>query len=130
MRSWWKSYGTALLVLGSLDFVWLGFVAQDFYWREIGDLGASTVRLVPAALFYLMYPAGLVTLALFPKPPSLAVAIGRGAVMGAVSFALYDLTNMATLRHWGVTLAVVDVVYGTLASATAAGVAYRFVRRA
>ena len=58
MKVWLWGYGTALLVIGVLDALWLGFIARDFYKREIGALMADTVRLGPAAVFYFGYPAG------------------------------------------------------------------------
>ena len=54
------SYGVAFLVLGVLDGLWLMFVARDFYQREIGPLLLAEVRKLPALLFYLGYPMGLV----------------------------------------------------------------------
>ena len=33
-------------------------------------------------------------------------------VIGAVTFAVYDLTNHATLRDWSATMTVVDICWG------------------
>ena len=77
MSAVWVGYGAALLVMGVLDAVWLGFIARDLYRRELGDLMAANVRVVPAALFYLGYPAGLVALALQPLPESMSMAAWR-----------------------------------------------------
>lgn len=126
----WYGYGAALLVMGLLDAVWLGFVARDFYQGEIGDLMAAEVRKLPAALFYFGYPAGLVALALKPLPEGPSMAAWRGALLGLVAYGTYDLTNMATLRHWSVTLAMADMAWGTLASALAATAAFHAMRRA
>jgi uncharacterized membrane protein len=124
------AYGTALLVLTVLDGLWLGLVARDFYQREIGALMVSDVRKLPALLFYLGYPMGLVLLALTPRPDSLAQALMRGALMGLVAYGTYDLTNLATLKGWSARMAVVDTAWGMAVSAAAAAAVWWMAQRA
>ncbi len=119
MSRWWIGYGAATLVLGVLDALWLGLVARDFYRQEMGDLMADSVRLLPAAAFYLGYPVGLVTLALHPLPASASDALWRSALFGLMAYGVYDLTNLATMRQWSLELALVDMAWGALASALA-----------
>jgi uncharacterized membrane protein len=40
-------------------------------------------------------------------------ALVKGALFGFFAYATYDLTNLATLEGWPVTVSVVDVVWGT-----------------
>jgi uncharacterized membrane protein len=122
-------YGAALLVMGVLDAVWLGVIARDLYRREIGELMAAQVRLLPAALFYLGYPAGLVALALQPTPDSIWMAAWRSALFGLVAYGTYDLTNMATLRQWSATLTLADMAWGAFASALAGTAAFYAMQR-
>ena len=122
-------YGAALLVMGVLDALWLGVIARDLYRRELGELMAANVRVVPAALFYLAYPAGLVALALQPQPESMSMAAWRSALVGLVAYGTYDLTNMATLRHWSVTLTLADIAWGAFASALAGTAAFAAMQR-
>jgi uncharacterized membrane protein len=129
MSAWWFGYGAALVVIGVLDGVWLGLVARDFYRQEMGELMAPTVRALPAAVFYLAYPAGLVSLALQPLPPSASGALWRAALVGAVAYGTYDLTNLAVLRNASVKLALVDLAWGTLISAVAGTAAYFAMQR-
>ena len=119
------AYGVALVALGLLDGVWLGGVARDFYRREMGGLMAESVRLWPAALFYLLYPLGLVFFGLQPAPEGLSDALWRCALVGALAYGTYDLSNLATLRGWSARLCVVDIAWGMFASATAGGIAWR-----
>jgi uncharacterized membrane protein len=120
MNPWWMAYGAALLAVVLLDGAWLGFIARDLYAREMGELMASEVRKLPAALFYLGYPAGLVALALHPRPAELADAALRGALVGLVAYGTYDLTNRAVVRGFSMKLALVDLAWGTFVSAAAA----------
>ena len=123
------AYGAALLVMGVLDAAWLGFVAKDFYAERMAAHQADSIRLVPALLFYVAYPAGLVALALAPLPESMALAVLRAALVGLVAYGVYDLTNLATLRDWSLRLTLVDLAWGTFASAVAGAAAYAVLRR-
>jgi len=118
------AYGVALVAMAVLDGLWLGWLARDLYRREIGDLMAGAVRLGPAALFYGLYPLGLVYLALQPAPTAVLDAALRAAVVGLVAYGAYDLSNLATLRGWSVRLCLIDMAWGTGASALAGMLAH------
>lgn len=119
MKQTFLGYGAALLVVAALDALWLGLLARDFYRAELAGLMAEQVRLLPAAVFYLGYPAGLVALVLRPLPASLGAAAGRAALLGLVAYGVYDMTNLATLKGFGVMLALVDMAWGTFVTASA-----------
>ena len=54
------AYAAAAGVFLAADALWLGVVAKDPYRAQIGHLLAPQFRIGPAALFYLMYVAGVV----------------------------------------------------------------------
>ena len=77
----------------------------------------------PAAIvFYLIYAAGVVFFAVRPAVQSgnWSDALLRGAALGFLAYATYDLTNLATLRNWPVSVTLADLVWGTLLTAVAA----------
>lgn len=115
-----------VVAMGVFDFAWLGGVAKNLYKREMGDLMADPVRKLPAAIFYFAYPVGLVFLALGGAPATLADALLRSAVVGLLAYGTYDLTNLAVIRNFSTSLAVIDLLYGTVASAVAGALAWRF----
>ncbi|MEP7298805.1 MAG: DUF2177 family protein [Burkholderiales bacterium] len=121
------AYAVALVVMGALDTLWLGWLALDFYRRELGPLMTDSVRIVPAALYYLLYPIAIVALALTPRPATLRSAALRSAVLGAAAFGVYDLTNLSTLRGYSISMTIVDILWGTLATTLGGGAAYAFV---
>jgi len=121
------AWGVAFLVMGALDALWLGWLALDFYQREMGALMADSVRVVPALLYYLLYPVAVVFLALTPMPSTARMAALRSAVLGLAAFGVYDLTNLATLRGYTVTMTVVDMAWGALATAAGGSAAYHWV---
>jgi uncharacterized membrane protein len=112
---------TAVVFLG-LDAVWLSFSASLLYRPLLGGLLRDGFLLAPAALFYLIYTAGIVAFAVSPEFVSgrWAAAGLRGAFLGLFGYAVYDLTNQATLRNWPVAVTVADLAWGTLLTAVAA----------
>lgn len=122
-----SAYGVALLVLGVLDGVWLGWLAKDFYKRELAGLMAENVRVVPALLYYVLFPLAIVYLALNPVPAGLGEAVLRCAVLGVAAFGVFDLTNLALMRGYTVSMTVVDMAWGCFATAVSGGAAYALV---
>ena len=130
MTGFLRLYILVLPVMLVADGVWLGFVARGFYRRHLGPLMLDTFRLDVAALFYLVYAAGLVILAVQPglaRGSTLRAAL-LGGVLGLVAYSAYDLTNLATLRGFPARMVAVDLVWGTLMSAGVAGAAAALAR--
>ena len=120
------AYAVALAVVGVLDGLWLGWLAKSFYQEQLGALMTDSVRIVPAAIYYFGFPLAIVYLALVPAT-SLGEAVLRSAVLGLAAFGVYDMTNLATLRGYTVLMAVVDMAWGTFATALSGAAAYYFV---
>ena len=58
-----------------------------------------------------------------------STAIVAGAALGFVAYSTYDLTNQATLRGWPLTITLVDIAWGTIASGLAATISYLALSR-
>ena len=108
-----------------IDMLWLGFIANKLYQSQLGHLLGS-VNWTAAIIFYLVYIVGIIIFAVIPgiEAGSLQKAILWGALFGFFTYATYDMTNLATLRDWPVLVVVVDIIWGTVLSATVAGVSY------
>lgn len=130
MAKYLISYLTTALVFCLLDFVWLGFLAKDFYAAEIGPLLLARPRMGPAAAFYLLYVFGIISFAVLPALDTdrWQKALGYGALLGLVAYATYDLSNLATLKGWSMRLALVDIAWGTIATAGAATAGFWLTR--
>lgn len=109
-----------------IDMVWLGLIATGFYKSNLGHLMGSSVNWPVAIVFYLLFLVGLLIFAIAPAlaQKSLMHAIVFGALFGFFTYATYDLTNWATLKDWPPVVALVDMLWGTVLSATVAGVSY------
>ena len=122
--TWIVAAITAALVFGALDAVWLGWAGPNFYRPRLGDILADSFRVMPALVFYAAYIAAIVW---FAVRPGLSLGIGtaalNGALLGAICYATYDLTNQATMRTWSTTVTVADIAWGAFATAVAAAAA-------
>ena len=118
----------AAVVLVALDAVWLYLMGPRLYRPAIGHLMREDFALVPAALFYVLYLAGLVILVVLPAQGTVD-ALWRGALLGFVAYAAYDLTNQATLRDWPWTLTVADLAWGTFLTAMASVASHAAIAR-
>lgn len=101
-----------------MDLVWLGFIAKNLYREQIGFLMSDEIRWIPAIIFYALYLCGLVLFAILPalKEENLMLALFYGGMFGLISYATYDLTNLATLKGWPVKVVVYDLIWGTFIS--------------
>jgi uncharacterized membrane protein len=116
-------YGISVPVFFVIDMLWLGFVAKNFYQDKIGYL-LGDVQWVAAIIFYLVFLLGLTFFATYPAAVEgrVVTALMLGALFGFFTYATYDLTNLATVSDWPLSLTLVDMLWGTvLGGSVAAG---------
>lgn len=130
MIIWLFAYAGAALAMLVLDSLWLGFAAKRLYRPELGDMLMDGFRIAPAAIFYFLYVAGIVYLAVAPglAADKWTVALTRGMALGLIAYATYDLTNQATLKQWSTLVTVADMAWGTVLTGAAASAGF-FVAR-
>lgn len=125
------AYVSTAVVFFALDYVWLTRVAIGFYRQNIGELLLATPNFAPAGIFYLFYVIGLVYFAVMPAltASSVVTALLNGALLGLLAYGTYDMTNLATLKGWSLSVSLVDMAWGAVLSATAAAAGYLVVSR-
>jgi uncharacterized membrane protein len=123
------AYLLTLVTFLAIDAVWLGLIASGMYKRELGHLLAPNVRWGAAAVFYLLYVAGVMVLVVQPNlDATLGRAILLGAVFGLVAYATYDLTNLATLQRWPLNVTLIDLAWGAFLTAATAAAGWTYGR--
>lgn len=122
MSRYFVTYAATFVTMVLIDLLWLGVIAKPLYQQGIGHLMAEKPNLVAAAFFYLLYPVGIVMFAVAPDAVSASwiKTFTVGALLGLFAYATYDLTNLATLKGWPVSLALVDMAWGSLVTGVAA----------
>ena len=118
-----KHYLIALIVFSLIDVVWLVFISRKLYREKIGHLMADKVNVPAAVIFYLLFIAAMVFFVINPaaERQSVLYALGAGAFFGLVTYGTYDLTNLATLRNWPVSMTVIDLIWGSFVTASTCG---------
>ena len=118
-----KNYLIAIVIFTVIDLVWLVFISRKLYQEKLGHLMAPKVNFAAAAVFYLLFIAGMVFFVINPavEKQSVLYALGAGAFFGLITYATYDLTNLATLKDWPVSITIIDLIWGSfVTSATSA----------
>lgn len=108
-------YIIAFIIFLAIDAIWLGLVAPKFYKAQIGHLMSEKPNLIAALVFYLLFIVGVVYFVVAPgvEAQSITKILVAGALFGFMTYATYDLTNLATLRDWPIKVTIVDLIWGT-----------------
>jgi uncharacterized membrane protein len=112
------------------DAVVIPLVMRPLFKAALGDQMLDTLRLGPAALFYLVHIGGLAAIAgrsaLADGPNA---AFRDGAILGLTAYSCYEMTSWTIMRDWSATLVVVDTAWGATISGVAAWAGAQAVRR-
>lgn len=121
-----KLYLIALPIFLILDGIWLGLIAKTFYTKQIGSLFKTDINWTAALIFYLMFIAALILFVINPaiEKGSLTHALLFGALFGLITYATYDLTNLATLKDWPLTVTIVDLIWGSFVTAAVSSITF------
>lgn len=115
----YKLYGLVLVVTLAFDAAWLATMVPKFYRPKLSALFQVETHYVPAAIFYLLFAAGLTVFVLVPAITG-GYGLGKilllGALFGLVAYGTYDLTNHAAIAGWPLMLTVVDMAWGSAMS--------------
>ena len=119
-------YIAAFGVFFFIDLIWLVLMNSRFYKKELSELMAEKVKWFPAILFYLLFIVAVLVLVVLPAVDkgSWVTALLHGGLLGMVCYGTYDFTNLASIRDWPLKVTVVDIVWGTVLSATVATISY------
>jgi uncharacterized membrane protein len=123
---YFKLYLVLLAAFFTIDMLWLGLVAHSFYQQSLGFLLAPSPNWFVVAIFYLLFSVGVLFFVVVPglESNSLKVTILRAVLFGLITYATYDLTNLATIKDWPVLITVVDLVWGTFLSVSVSSVGF------
>lgn len=113
------------VAFAALDAIYLTVAGQKVY-RPTLDYALADKPALPAAIvFYLVYVLGVVLLAILPnKDAGFGKTALTGAMLGAMAYATYDLTNQATLKVWATRITLIDICWGTFLTAVGASAGY------
>jgi len=121
-----RNFVITFIVFFVIDLAWLGLIAKNLYAKHLGYIMAEKVNWTAAILFYILFIIGILYFAITPAT-SLGNVVLSGALFGLISYATYDLTNLATIKSWPVIITVIDLVWGTTLSTLTASISYLII---
>lgn len=118
------------VIMGILDFVWLGYIAKKIYYKAMGQLLLEKPNMTAALIFYVIYVVGIVVFVIKPALDNGSAwqALIYGASFGFVAYATYDLTNRSTMKGFPRKIVIIDMIWGTLLTATVTTSTFWIVR--
>lgn len=126
MAQFFKLYCIAFILFLVIDLIWLGLIAKNLYQNQIGTLLKTNTNWTAAIIFYLLFIGGLVFFAIQPSITSATLwkAMLYGALFGFMTYATYDLTNLATLEGWPIQITIIDLIWGSFLGASVSSLTY------
>ena len=114
MSSSLKLYVAMMAAFLVIDGLWLGLVARGFYRQHLGFLMAPKPNWSAALIFYALFIVGVLVFVVLPglRAGSASAVVSRALLFGLVTYATYDLTNLATVRDWPLIVTLVDMAWG------------------
>lgn len=113
-------YGLTAAIFLILDGLMLSFHLQPLFRRHLGPALLENIRLLPAALFYAAYIAGLVYLIALPAVKTGRAVLLPAAILGAMAYGTYEFTSYAIMKDWHPSMVATDLIWGTLLTASSA----------
>ena len=92
---------------------------------------APKANLLAALIFYLLFVVGLQYFVLNPAllNGNRVSVLLSGMFFGLVTYATYDLTNLATVKDWPVLITVIDLIWGSFVSGITALLSFLIIRQ-
>tara|TARA_A100001011_G_C14257481_1_gene820725 strand:- start:1138 stop:1518 length:381 start_codon:yes stop_codon:yes gene_type:complete len=109
------------------EIIVLSNIMQPLFYKHIGFLMNEKTNFSVAAIFYLVYVAGVYWFATRAgiKSESFLVAIFSGAFLGLLAFGTYEITNYLILKDWKISLVLIDTLWGIIITSSMAFVGYK-----
>ena len=126
-----KAYIIAFITFFLIDIVWLVVVARKLYRQELGFLMSDKPNWIAAAIFYLIFILGIVFFVIHPalEKGSWTYALFAGLLFGFITYATYDLTNLATIKNWPLKITIIDLIWGTSLGGLVSTITFFFLKR-
>jgi uncharacterized membrane protein len=116
----------AAVTIGVLDAMWLTLrynYHNDLFYKV--QQNTLSPRIIPALLIYILIPVAVFLYAI-KDAYSMKDAAFKGAVIGFILYAFYDLTNYATLLNYTLEMTLTDIAWGTTVCTAGAAAGYMF----
>lgn len=126
-----KNFMITFAVFMTIDLIWLGVVAKKLYNKYLGYIMAKNINWLAAIIFYIIFVIGLLLFVIYPAmaKDSIQYLILYGMAYGFITYATYDLTNLATLKDWPIEITIIDLIWGTSLSTLTSYFSYLIINK-
>ena len=126
---WLSYFAVTFVVFMGMDLIWLCFVAKNIYSKYLGYLMAPQVNWMAAMVFYVIFIIGVLYFVIAPSlvDRDFTQLVIRAMLFGFITYATYDLTNLATVRDWPITITIIDLIWGTTLSTSVSVISYLII---
>ena len=113
-----------------IDLAWITLFLGDVYEAQLGDMMREAPNALAAGAFYVVYIAGILYFAVRPAfdEARMGPAILNGALLGALAYGTFTLTNYAIFTNWSFVLVLSDMAWGAFLTAVSAAIGYLAAR--
>ena len=113
-------FGITTLIFFAIDMIWIGGIARNFYREKLSFVFTGEVNWPAAIIFYFIYIIGILYFIIIPgfTHQDWKLVLFNGAFLGFLCYATHDLTNMATIKQWPLIVVLVDIIWGTVLTAS------------
>lgn len=101
----------SLIIFPIIDTVWLGMITKDLYHQEIDSLMRADFNWPSVLMVYILLSFGLCYF-IFPNQKKPRQRLLSGALLGWMTYGVYDFTNLATLNSWTLKISLADMAWG------------------
>lgn len=100
-----------------MDMIWLGFIAKNIYAEHIGILlRRSGETMTPiwwaAVVVYICITLGILFFVLPKAHGDYFLTLAYGALLGIITYGIYDFTNHSILANWPLKITLIDFSWG------------------
>lgn len=107
-----QAYIYLLVIFSVIDAIWLSFASKLIYAKPLAHLMADKPNLIPAIVFYLLYPLAIYVLIFFKSDTDLKTVLVKALMLGITAYATYNLTNASILKNWPTHIVFIDIIWG------------------
>ncbi len=124
-----QAYMYLLVIFTVIDAIWLSIASKLIYAKPLAHLMADKPNLIPAVVFYLLYPLAIYVLIFFKSDTDLKTVLIKALMLGITAYATYNLTNASILKNWPTHLVFIDIVWGGIVTTVTALIYFYVINR-
>ncbi len=115
-----------MLFFSLLDQLWLGQLINPLYIKYLSyhlniEQAQIQLQLLPTLIVYVLIAFMIWVLVIPLSKEKIELGLVYGCLMGFVIFGISNMTSLATLKHWPITITIINWCWGCIVCALSSG---------